>query len=106
MRYVSKVLLAKEDFAGKKILITAGGTREYLDPVRFIGNASSGKMGYALAEVAKSRGAEVKLISAPTLFPQPEGIEVVNITTARQMRDKVIREFCFNRYIDNGGSSG
>ncbi|MCK4905046.1 bifunctional phosphopantothenoylcysteine decarboxylase/phosphopantothenate--cysteine ligase CoaBC [bacterium] len=76
-----------------KILITAGGTREFLDPIRFIGNASSGKMGYALAQVAKIRGADVKLISAPTLLSQPDGIEIINVVTARQMRDKVIQNF-------------
>ncbi len=96
MRYIKDALLAKEDFTGKKFFVTAGGTREYLDPVRFIGNASSGKMGYALAEVAKSRGAKVKLISAPTLLPQPKGIEVINVITACQMKDRVMENFALN----------
>jgi len=82
-----------EDFKGIKFLITAGGTWEFIDPVRFIGNASSGKMGYALAEIAKARGADVKLISAPTLLPEPDGVEIINVITASQMRVQVIKNF-------------
>ena len=93
MKYIGDILSKKEDFKGIKVLITAGGTQEFLDPVRFIGNASSGKMGYALAEAAKSRGAEVKLITAPTLLPVPQGVEVTSVVTARQMREKVIKNF-------------
>ncbi len=90
---VRDVLLTKEDFQGIKVLVTAGGTQEFLDPVRFIGNASSGKMGYALAEAAKLRGAEVKLISAPTLLPFPNGIKIISVVTASQMREEVIKNF-------------
>ncbi len=93
IKHVYSILSAKQDFKGIKIMITAGGTREFLDPVRFIGNASSGKMGYALAEAARERGADVKLISASTLLSQPNGIEMINVITASQMRDAVIKNF-------------
>jgi phosphopantothenoylcysteine synthetase/decarboxylase len=70
-------------------LITAGGTREYIDPVRFITNASSGKMGYALAQAAVNAGHKVTLITAPTNLKVPEGIKVVNVETAAQMFEAV-----------------
>ncbi|GAI33265.1 unnamed protein product, partial [marine sediment metagenome] len=76
---ISKVLERGRDLAGKRIVVTAGGTQEPIDPVRHIGNRSSGKMGYALAEAARDRGAEVKLITAPTSLPEPAGIEVSQI---------------------------
>ena len=62
------------DLAGRRVLITAGPTREYLDPVRFISNPSSGKMGYALAQAAHSRGAAVTLVSGPVTLPAPAGV--------------------------------
>jgi phosphopantothenoylcysteine decarboxylase/phosphopantothenate--cysteine ligase len=74
------------DLEGETVLITAGGTREALDPVRFLGNRSSGKMGYALAEAARARGARVILVSAPTALRPPAGCELVSVTTAEQMR--------------------
>jgi phosphopantothenoylcysteine decarboxylase/phosphopantothenate--cysteine ligase len=80
----------KFDLAGETILITAGGTREAIDPVRFIGNRSSGKMGYALAAAARSRGARVILISAPTALPTPEGCELVSVTSSEEMRTAVL----------------
>ena len=75
--------------SGKCIVVTAGGTQEPVDPVRHIGNRSSGKMGYALAEAARDRGAEVTLISAPTCLPEPAGIDTVQVRTAEQMKDAV-----------------
>ncbi|MCX5749905.1 MAG: bifunctional phosphopantothenoylcysteine decarboxylase/phosphopantothenate--cysteine ligase CoaBC [Candidatus Saganbacteria bacterium] len=83
----------KQDLAGKKLLITAGGTREAIDPVRFIGNRSSGKMGFAIAEAARNRGADVVLISANANIKAPDGIELVNVQNARQMKDEVSRHF-------------
>jgi phosphopantothenoylcysteine decarboxylase/phosphopantothenate--cysteine ligase len=74
------------DLEGETVLITAGGTREALDPVRFLGNRSSGKMGYALAEAARARGSRVILVSAPTALRPPAGCELVSVTTAEQMR--------------------
>jgi len=79
------------DFAGETVLVTAGGTREAIDPVRFIGNRSSGRMGYALAEAARLRGAKVILISAPTSLPEPAGVEMVRVVSAEEMRAAVMR---------------
>ncbi|MCF0155809.1 MAG: bifunctional phosphopantothenoylcysteine decarboxylase/phosphopantothenate--cysteine ligase CoaBC [Veillonella sp.] len=74
---------------GKRILITAGGTQEAIDPVRFIGNHSSGKMGYALAQVAQAAGAQVTLVSAPTKLTVPSGITYVPVDSAQSMKDAV-----------------
>ncbi len=79
------------DFAGETVLVTAGGTREAIDPVRFIGNRSSGRMGYAVAEAARRRGARVILISAPTGLQEPGGVEIVRVVTADEMRSAVMR---------------
>ena len=76
----------RNDLAGETVLVTAGGTREALDPVRYIGNRSSGKMGYALADAAQSRGAKVILISGPSALHPPARCEVVPVTTAEEMR--------------------
>src|ERR1035437_6349524 len=76
--------------AGETVLITAGGTREPIDPVRFIGNRSSGRMGYALAAAVRSRGAKVILISAPTALAAPAGCERIDVTTASQMHAAVL----------------
>jgi phosphopantothenoylcysteine decarboxylase/phosphopantothenate--cysteine ligase len=80
----------RNDLAGETVLITAGGTREALDPVRYIGNRSSGKMGYALADAAQSRGAKVILISGPSALHPPARCEVVRVTTAEEMRKAVL----------------
>jgi phosphopantothenoylcysteine decarboxylase / phosphopantothenate---cysteine ligase len=87
---VLAVLGRRHDFAGEVVLVTAGGTREAIDPVRFLGNRSSGKMGYALAEAAQSRGAKVILVSGPTALHPPARCEVVKVTTADEMRDAVL----------------
>ncbi|RMF95510.1 MAG: bifunctional phosphopantothenoylcysteine decarboxylase/phosphopantothenate--cysteine ligase CoaBC [Candidatus Schekmanbacteria bacterium] len=88
---VCNILLKKKDLKGEKILVTAGPTREYIDPFRFISNPSSGKMGYAIAEKAKERGADVTLISGPVSIPVPEDIEIVNITSAEEMKREVLK---------------
>jgi phosphopantothenoylcysteine decarboxylase/phosphopantothenate--cysteine ligase len=72
------------------VLVTAGGTREAIDPVRFIGNRSSGRMGYAVAEAARRRGARVILVSAPTGLPCPQGVEMVQAVSAGQMREAIM----------------
>jgi len=77
--------------AGLRVVISAGGTREPLDPVRFLGNRSSGKQGYALAEVAHSRGADVTLISANVALPVPEGVTLVRVETAIELREAVAK---------------
>ena len=79
------------DFDGETVLVTAGGTHEAIDPVRFIGNRSSGRMGYAVAEAARYRGARVVLISASTGLPEPAGVEMVPVVTAEEMRTAVMK---------------
>ena len=86
-------LLRKKDLAGEKLLITAGPNREPLDPVRYISNRSSGKMGYALARAAVRRGAEVALVSGPTMLDPPPGARLIPVTTAAEMREAVVKEY-------------
>ena len=88
---VKDILDIERDMAGKTFLITAGPTREYLDPVRYISNASSGKMGYVLAEVAQRRGAEVILISGPTDIKPPEGVNTIFVESALDMEKEVAK---------------
>jgi phosphopantothenoylcysteine decarboxylase / phosphopantothenate---cysteine ligase len=83
-------LRAEQDLAGETVMVTAGPTREAIDPVRYIGNRSSGKMGYALAEAALRRGAKVILISGPTALKPPTAAEIIQVQTAREMRDAVL----------------
>lgn len=80
----------KQDLRGKTILVTAGPTREAIDPVRFISNHSTGKMGYAIAQNASMRGAKVILVSGPVALETPYGVERVNVSSARDMHDAVI----------------
>ena len=85
-----EVLGASQDLAGETILLTAGPTREQIDPVRYISNRSSGRMGYALAEAAVRRGARVLLVSGPVSIQPPAGAEIASVETAGQMRDAVL----------------
>jgi phosphopantothenoylcysteine decarboxylase/phosphopantothenate--cysteine ligase len=78
------------DLAGRRVVVSAGGTREFLDPVRFLGNRSSGKQGYALAAAAASRGAEVTLVAANAALPDPAGVKVVRVVSAEELRDAVL----------------
>jgi phosphopantothenoylcysteine decarboxylase/phosphopantothenate--cysteine ligase len=87
---IQQILNVSRDLEGRTVLVTAGPTREALDPVRFISNKSSGKMGYAIAETASRRGAIVTLISGPTTLIPPENVKLVNVESAIQMRDEVI----------------
>jgi phosphopantothenoylcysteine decarboxylase/phosphopantothenate--cysteine ligase len=82
---------AAPDLAGRHVVISAGGTREPLDPVRYLGNRSSGKQGYALARVALARGARVTLVAANTALPDPAGADVVRVGTAVQLREAVLK---------------
>ncbi|GAC1459977.1 MAG: bifunctional phosphopantothenoylcysteine decarboxylase/phosphopantothenate--cysteine ligase CoaBC [Chamaesiphon sp.] len=93
--YITSLLHSggKRDLAGKKVLISAGGTREHLDPVRFIGNPSTGKMGLALAQAALHRGATVTLVHAPLAFPTGAGIKTISVVSAKQMRQAMLE--CF-----------
>ena len=90
---IEGMLDRSEGLCGKRILITASRTEEDLDPVRFLTNRSTGKMGYALAEVAQRRGAEVVLISGPTHLSAPGGVELVRVRTAEEMRGAVVEHF-------------
>jgi phosphopantothenoylcysteine decarboxylase / phosphopantothenate---cysteine ligase len=81
---------SKPDLTGRHVLVSAGGTREHLDPVRFLGNRSSGRQGYALARAAVSRGAKVTLVSANVALPDPAGADVITVGSAAQMRDAVL----------------
>ncbi len=78
---------------GVRVLVTAGPTREHLDPVRFLSNPSSGRMGYAVAEEAAERGARVALVSGPTALPDPSSVETVRVTSAEDMLEECARRF-------------
>jgi phosphopantothenoylcysteine decarboxylase / phosphopantothenate---cysteine ligase len=88
---VMQALGASQELAGETVLITAGPTREKIDPVRYLTNRSSGRMGYALAEAGLRRGARVLLVSGPTAVVPPSGAELTRVDTAEQMRDAVLR---------------
>ncbi len=90
---IESLLSSANDFAGRKILITAGGTREPIDPVRFIGNRSSGKQGYAIAREAARRGAEVSLIAANSQLAEIDGVEIIHVETAHEMFSAVELRF-------------
>ncbi|MFD3520669.1 bifunctional phosphopantothenoylcysteine decarboxylase/phosphopantothenate--cysteine ligase CoaBC [Streptomyces sp. NPDC058653] len=83
--------VATADLAGRHVVVSAGGTREPLDPVRFLGNRSSGKQGYALARTAAARGARVTLVEANTGLPDPAGVDIVRVGTAVQLREAVLK---------------
>ena len=86
---IHRVLRTGEDLTGRNVVVTAGGTQEPIDPVRYISNRSSGKMGHALAEAARDRGADVTLITAHTSLPEPTGVNVIRVGTAEEMRQAV-----------------
>lgn len=92
-KYILERIGTKQDLAGKKVLVTAGPTLESIDPVRFVSNHSSGKMGYALAEVCALRGADVTLVSGPTSITASKNIRIVDVKNAEQMFDSVMRNF-------------
>jgi len=86
---IHTILGRDRDLAGKHIVVTAGGTQEPIDPVRYVSNRSSGKMGYALAEAARDRGAKVTFVTAPTSLREPVGVDVIKVNTAQEMRQAV-----------------
>lgn len=90
LKYILRTIAREKDMAGKKVLITAGPTQEKIDPVRYITNHSTGKMGYALAENAMRRGAEVTLVTGPTAIEPPMFVNVVPVTSAEDMAGEVI----------------
>jgi len=92
LKEIIKIVTPK-DLKGKRILVTAGPTREAIDPIRFISNPSSGKMGYAIAEEAKNRGAEVTLISGPVRLPPPAVERFISVVSAKEMEEAVLKEY-------------
>ncbi len=91
--------LSRQDLAGERVLVTAGPTLEEIDPVRFVSNHSSGKMGYAIARAARRRGAEVVLVAGPTCLDDPWGIETVHVCSAADMRDAVMERVAASTVI-------
>jgi phosphopantothenoylcysteine decarboxylase / phosphopantothenate---cysteine ligase len=91
---ITRVLAGvRTDLAGRRFLVSAGPTHEPIDPVRFLGNRSSGKMGFAIAAAAARRGAAVTLVAGPVQLPTPPGVRRIDVTTAREMHDAVLKEF-------------
>ena len=86
-------VLAESDLSGHRVLITAGPTREFVDPARFLSNPSTGKMGYWLARTAKRRGAEVVLVSGPVALPPPAGVKTIQVTSAAEMQQAVLDHY-------------
>jgi phosphopantothenoylcysteine decarboxylase/phosphopantothenate--cysteine ligase len=93
VRFINNHLQANAALFGKRVLITAGPTQEPIDPVRYVGNRSSGKMGYAIAEAAVELGAEVILVSGPTSIKAPDGLTLINVVTAQEMFDACAAHF-------------
>jgi phosphopantothenoylcysteine decarboxylase/phosphopantothenate--cysteine ligase len=93
LNYLATVISESQDLLGKRVLVTAGGTRESIDPVRYIGNRSSGKQGYAIAQAALDRGAQVVIISANVNLPAPAGAEVIGIESAQELSAVLEEQF-------------
>jgi phosphopantothenoylcysteine decarboxylase/phosphopantothenate--cysteine ligase len=93
LSYLATVIADTQDFLGKRVLVTAGGTREPIDPVRYIGNRSSGKQGYAVAQAALDRGAEVTILSANVNLPDPIGATVVRVESTKDLEIELERHF-------------
>lgn len=91
LQYILREIAYEKDMQGKRVLVTAGPTRESIDPVRFITNHSTGKMGYAIAKMCMLRGAEVTLVSGPTSIAKPEFVHVVDVVTAKEMYEEVTK---------------
>ncbi len=92
-QFITDMLNTPLDLAGKTVIVTAGPTRESIDPVRYISNHSTGKMGYAIAEKASKRGAKVYLISGPTHLSPPNGVNVINVMSAKEMYKRIMEYF-------------
>jgi len=93
LAYLASVISVRQDLIGKRVLVTAGGTREAIDPVRYIGNRSSGKQGYAIAQVALDRGADVTILSANVNLPDPVGATVTRVESAKDLEIELERHF-------------
>ena len=93
LSYLASIISDSQDYLGKRVLVTAGGTREPIDPVRYIGNRSSGKQGYAVAQAALDRGAEVTILSANVNLPDPVGAKVIRVETTKDLGIELERHF-------------
>ena len=93
LAYLATVISSSQDYLGKRVLVTAGGTREPIDPVRYIGNRSSGKQGYAIAQAALDRGAEVTILSANVSLPDPPGANVIRVETTKDLETQLEAHF-------------
>ena len=93
LSYLASIISDSQDYLGKRVLVTAGGTREPIDPVRYIGNRSSGKQGYAVAQAALDRGAEVTILSANVNLPDPVGAKVIRVETTKDLEIELERHF-------------
>jgi phosphopantothenoylcysteine decarboxylase/phosphopantothenate--cysteine ligase len=93
------ILMPRRDWLGQRVLVSAGPTQEAIDPVRFISNRSSGKMGYAIAEAAQARGAHVILVTGPTALPSPRGVEIVPVETAEEMAKALTTRFAWSSIV-------
>ncbi len=91
LQYILREVAYEKDMQGKRVLVTAGPTQEAMDPVRYITNHSTGKMGYAIAKMCMLRGADVTLVSGPTAIEKPEFVDVVDVVTAKEMYDEVTK---------------
>ena len=91
LQYILREIAYEKDMQGKRVLVTAGPTQESIDPVRYITNHSTGKMGYAIAKMCMLRGADVTLVSGPTVIEKPEFVDVVDVVTAKEMYDEVTK---------------
>jgi phosphopantothenoylcysteine decarboxylase/phosphopantothenate--cysteine ligase len=96
---VQTALMPRRDWLGERVLISAGPTQEAIDPVRFISNRSSGKMGYALAEAARDRGAQVILVTGPTALTPPAGVETIRVATAGEMADALCGHYAWSTVV-------
>ncbi len=106
LSYILREIATEKDLEGKKVLVTAGPTQESIDPVRYITNHSSGKMGYALAKAAMLRGADVTLVSGPCSITPPPFVKVVSVVTAKDMFDAVTSRKCRAGHHHQGSSRG
>jgi phosphopantothenoylcysteine decarboxylase/phosphopantothenate--cysteine ligase len=93
LSFLASIISDSQDYLGKRVLVTAGGSREPIDPVRFIGNRSSGKQGYAVAQAALDRGAEVTILSANVNLPDPVGAQVIRVETTKDLEIELERHF-------------
>jgi len=101
-----RILCPNQDLFGKKVLVTAGPTWEFLDPVRFISNPSSGKMGYAMAKTAWYRGAKVTVVSGPVSIQPPHGVEIIKVQSAEEMKNAVMERMADSDYIVKAAAVG